>query len=719
MKKGMQTGYSHIDKQEKANNLFGKTPIAKAIWIVCLPGLLASFFAGLYSFLDQILIQTLVPNVRTLNDVYNGVYSHINVYQHVLDQIFVNSDHVVLPNIYFINGEYWQASMNHPVPDGYFNADFLTVFGETIKTSPTITLDRSFIQQYMNDYQILDNIVLLYKNVYNAQNNINSNEISQLSNVSVIARQAVNSFQSITIIGNAVIYLIPLGAGVYYTKSISYKYEKTGRDIWVMSFWATLILCIFATLICYALVGGGLQRQLIGTANLNQTALSTLNNNDVANIIKNIRNIDNNSLNNVSFTNYGQVIIGYDNSIADLSAEWGDQYSWLYVSGFFIVGLFSLLSYLIRSEGRNIYVTVAAIASNLLNVFLDWIFMQYGNWGLIGGAGASVIGWAVNLLLYIGFVMYCNHKNTTWINFKDLFKVKFNIKIIIPIMTLGLSSFIRSVGVALMFLVYNILLIRISGQDFQNYHASSMPLLILFFISLFGIADGGRPLVGYNYTNRNYKRVHQAFWWSLLVTFTYSVLSYVIVLLIAKPVLVSWFNFKDPDVVTNVQPIEDANAAWLYTAISMLRTITFAITICGLMLFQGTNNIIRSYIASGIEGVIIAYVVFFGLFGIAQALPKQDNTYIWVYVSGYAISPFLTSVVVFITSLIYLRRNLNPKNQTNERKMNKLDLMQYNFFLNEARKYNLPTPEEQHKLADQNLNLAATNNSVNEESSQA
>lgn len=46
----MNTGYSKIDKQEKANKLFGKTAIAKAIWIVCLPGLLAAFFAGLYRF---------------------------------------------------------------------------------------------------------------------------------------------------------------------------------------------------------------------------------------------------------------------------------------------------------------------------------------------------------------------------------------------------------------------------------------------------------------------------------------------------------------------------------------------------------------------------------------------------------------------------------------------------------------------------------------------
>ncbi|AFP76384.1 conserved hypothetical membrane protein [Mycoplasmoides gallisepticum CA06_2006.052-5-2P] len=39
----MNAGYSHVDKQEKANKLFGKTAIAKAIWIVCLLGLLAAF----------------------------------------------------------------------------------------------------------------------------------------------------------------------------------------------------------------------------------------------------------------------------------------------------------------------------------------------------------------------------------------------------------------------------------------------------------------------------------------------------------------------------------------------------------------------------------------------------------------------------------------------------------------------------------------------------
>lgn len=51
----MNAGYSHVDKQEKVNKLFGKTAIAKAIWIVCLLGLLAAL--RVYTVFDQILIQ--------------------------------------------------------------------------------------------------------------------------------------------------------------------------------------------------------------------------------------------------------------------------------------------------------------------------------------------------------------------------------------------------------------------------------------------------------------------------------------------------------------------------------------------------------------------------------------------------------------------------------------------------------------------------------------
>ncbi|QMT98661.1 hypothetical protein H3143_00725 [Mycoplasma tullyi] len=698
----MSTGYSHVDKQEKANKLFGKTAISKAIWIVCLPGLLAAFFAGLYGFFDQLLIQKLVPEVWKLNDVYNGLhFSNINVYQRVFDQIFANDSVVRVPNIYFFDNGFYQASASSPVPINYFNSDFIKVFGEQVRTQPIITLDKNVLAQAINNNQILDNIVLLFKNVYNSQIGVAGDNTSQLSNVSIIARQAVNSFQNVLLIGNAVIFLIPIGAGVYYTKSISYKYEKTGRDIWVMSFWTTLILCLIASVVCYILIGAGVQRNLIGTANLSPRVIGLLESNNTQDIVNRINNVDLDSLKGVNFANYPKVILTYDDAMADISAHWADQYSWIYASGFFIIGWFSLLSFMIRSEGRNIFVTVASIISNVTNVSLDYVFIKYVNLGLIGGATASVISWVVNLALYVGFVIYFNKKQATWLSFHDLFKVKFNIKIIIPIIILGLSSFIRIVGLTVMFLVYNLLLIKVSGQDFQNYHAGSVPLLILFFVALFGISDGGRPLVGYNYTNRNYKRVHSAFWWSLFVTFTYAIIAYIIVFFIAKTVLVNLFNFKDPSTTPMVQPIDNADLATMYVRITMLRTVMFSITVCGMMLFQGTNDVIRSYVSSAIEGSFISYVVFGTVYGLSTVLPKTNDLNIWVYVSGYAISPFITSMVVLTMSILFLTRNLNVKNEAIERKMNKLDLMQYNFFVNEAKKYNLLTPQEQHELAEQ------------------
>nr|WP_244857466.1 MATE family efflux transporter [Mycoplasmoides gallisepticum] len=661
--------------------------------------LIGRFFASLYSFFDQILIQKLVPEVWKLNDVYNGQhFSNISVYQRVFNEIFINDSIVKIPNIYFFDNHYYQASVSQPVPIGYFNPDFIKIFGEQIWSETIITLDRNFLSNSINNYQILDNIVLLFKNVYNAQMSGLSDNTSQLSNVSIIARQAVNSLQNVLLIGNAAIYLVPIGAGVYYTKAISYKYEKTGRDIWVMSFWSTLILCLIASLVCFIIVGAEFQRHLIGTTNLSPNIISLLRTNNTQQIVSNINNVDNQSLNGINFTIYPKVILAYDNAMADISAHWADQHSWIYASGFFIIGLFSLLSFMIRSETRNIFVTVASIVANLTNVLLDFIFIKYFSLGLIGGVATSVISWVVNLLLYVGFLMYFNKKQSTWLSFADLFKVKFNIKIIIQIMILGLSSFIRIVSLTVMFLVYNLLLIKVSGQDFQNYHAESVPLIILFFVALFGISDGGRPLIGYNYTNRHYKRVHSAFWWSLFVTFSYAIISYIIVFFVAKTVLVNLFNFKDPSTTPMVQPIDNADMARSYIRITMLRIVMFSITICGMMLFQGTNDVICSYISSAIEGSFISYLVFGTVYGLSTVLLKTDNLNIWVYVSGYAIPPFITSMVVLILSILFLRRNLNVKKETIERKMNRLDLMQYNFFVNEAKKYNLLTPQQQHEL---------------------
>lgn len=702
----MELGSSKFDKQSRAKRLFSEMPIKKSIWIVCIPGLLTYFFVGLYSFLDQVLIQILVPQVRTISDVYSGNYSSFNLYNELWNY-FSSNGITWIPNV-LPDGSI--VSTTNSAPSDYFSNNVLTYFngsGIDINKSPYIPITPdlftgtigSGIPLHQKGVQnSIDIIIRSLDNMYNHSGNFNENSSSfaELSSVSVIARQAVNSFGPVTYIGNAIVFLIPLGASVYYTKSISYKYEQTGRDIWATGFWTSIVLCLFGSLICLIMTGADFQRTMVGTVPIDNTVDMSIPLNNAYNAAKSATlPITTAPVNSAAYI--GAISL-YTNKLADISADWGRQFSYLYSSALVITGTYSLLSYFIRAEGRNIYVTYWAVIANVLNVLFDWILIQYADLGSLGSALATFIGWNVNLLAYIGYVIYHNHKNSTWMSFGRLIKFKFNFKIIFPIIALGSSSFFRVIGLAISVIVYNQLLVNLGHQDFQNYHAAALPIVFLFFYALFGISDGGRPVIAYNYTQRNLVRVKQTFWWVLLVSLCYALIAFIIVCSIAEPVL-TIFHFGivgQPDGAGGTFGTADNiyNGANYLRSI-MSRTLFFSIALCGMTLFQGTNNISRSVISSMMEGFFIAYITFGVFYGIAQAVGSADgNLQTWIYVCSYGLSTLFAGLIIFAMSIDFLYRNLSPEYMKKHPKRSKLQMVEFNFFVAAAKREGLPSPAE-------------------------
>lgn len=697
----MELGSSKFDKQSRAKRLFSEMPIKKSIWIVCIPGLLTYFFVGLYSFLDQVLIQILVPQVRTISDVYSGNYSSFSLYNELWNY-FSSNGITWIPNALPDGSIVYSTSS---LPEHYFSKNVIDYFNSTginIETSPYIPITQDLFTGVIGsgiplhqkgDQNSIDIIIRSLDNMYNYAGNFNENSSSfaELSSVSVIARQAVNSFGPVTYIGNAIVFLIPLGASVYYTKSISYKYEQTGRDIWATGFWTSIVLCLFGSLICLIMTGADFQRTMVGTVPIDKTV-------DLS-ITPNIAGPDGiSSITQAQSAAYIGAISLYTNRLADISADWGRQFSYLYSSALVITGTYSLLSYFIRAEGRNIYVTYWAVIANVLNVLFDWILIQYADLGSLGSALATFIGWNVNLIAYIGYVIYHNRRSSTWMSFGRLVKFKFNFKIIFPIIALGSSSFFRVIGLAISVIVYNQLLVNLGHQDFQNYHAAALPIVFLFFYALFGISDGGRPVIAYNYTQRNLVRVKQTFWWVLLVSLCYALIAFIIVCSIAEPVL-TIFHFGivgQPDGAGGTFGTADNiyNGANYLRSI-MSRTLFFSIALCGMTLFQGTNNISRSVISSMMEGFFIAYITFGVFYGIAQAVgPDDGNLQTWIYVCSYGLSTLFAGLIIFAMSIDFLYRNLSPEYMKKHPKRSKLQMVEFNFFVAAAKREGLPSPAE-------------------------
>lgn len=434
------------------------------------------------------------------------------------------------------------------------------------------------------------------------------------------------AIQPLIIFSNSIVFLVPVGASIYYTKCISKKLEKSGRDLWATMFWMTVALSFLATLMSFIFIWSGLVDAFAGKTNIRNLSLMTKEDNETLQAF-------------------------YDAS-RHLSVHWAKQYVYIYALGTILQGLSMLLSYFIRAEGYNAYVMGWVIGANIVNVVLDWVFIVPCKMGVLGGVVATIIGWSINLTAYLAYVVINSKRNKTWLSLGHLFKFKFNKKLLLPTFALGFSGFIRSFGVAISFAVMNIFLTKTTFAEplsFQYYWSKGMPIVSLFLVSIFGINDGARSLMSYNYTRRNFKRCKEVYLWTMLAAVIYSILAYSFVAATADNL---WL------IALNVQP-DRAAGTTLFIRIVTLRVIALSLSISSLLVFQGTNDIGKSIMASIMENFITFAVIMPSMFGIAIGIfNKFGSKYIanWIMVAAFIANALVASIILLIWSYIYVSK---------------------------------------------------------------
>ncbi|MBU4693341.1 hypothetical protein KQ878_00375 [Mycoplasma zalophidermidis] len=552
----------HI-KQDRANRLFGNTPIKKAIWIVVIPSLLTALMVGLYSFADTIFIQQFVPKTKIIFDTNTNP-------------------------------------------------------GEIYNFLPSLNIRHITHDEYYTLYE-------KYKNIGAGIPEINGNLIVSTANA---------AFQPLIVFSNSIVFLVPVGASIYYTKCIGKGYEFTGKNLWATMFWVCFSLSLLATLISFTLVGSGLIDSLAG------------------------RNIVDPNV--VKDANERELLQAYYDAAHNMSVSWASQYVYIYASGTIIQGLSLFLSYFIRAEGYNVYTMGVGIGSNIINISLDAVFIIVLKQGVLGGVVATIIGWTFNLLMYVWYVIYLNIKGKSWLDFRKLFKFKFNKALLGPTFLLGASGFVRGFGTAIAFAVLNLLFTKTSfslSGSYQFYLAKCMPVLFLFVMAIFGINDGARSLLSFNYVKRDFKRCREIYIWTLIVAVTYAVLSYILVTATAESVIVKVLNTTDD---TKYEVAK-------FMRVMMLRIVFLSFSISSVLLFQGTNDIEKSLLSVSMENFICYLIIAPLSWLIGSLIFRYTGSYEWsnyAILIAFVVNSLISSMILFGFSWHYTTKKLPNIDQT-------------------------------------------------------
>ena len=166
---------------------------------------------------------------------------------------------------------------------------------------------------------------------------------------------------------------------------------------------------------------------------------------------------------------------------------------------------------LIRADGSPKYAMISMLAGAITNVILDPVFIFVCNWGVGGAAFATILGQIVTFVISI---FYFKKFKTVKPKIADC---KLDFQVVRRICSLGISSFITQVAIAVVMIVMNNILVRYGTL---SKYGPDIPLAALGIVMkvnqimcsiIIGTAAGTQPIVGFNYGARNYKRVKKTF----------------------------------------------------------------------------------------------------------------------------------------------------------------------------------------------------------------
>ena len=269
---------------------------------------------------------------------------------------------------------------------------------------------------------------------------------------------------------------------------------------------------------------------------------------------------------------------------------------------------------MLRFQGNSFYSMLGIATGGILNMFLDPLFIYGFKMGIMGAAVATTLSQMVSFFI----LLYQCNKMPACISV-SLKNFKPSLKRYSLILQFGLPSLARQ-GIA----GISTIILNFSAHPYGDAAIAAMAIVMritMFLNSLvIGFGQGFQPVCGYCYGAKNYKRVEQAYYFSLKVCFLMLIVMGAVVFFFAKP-LITVFRREDAEVI---------RIGYLALRLQCL-TIPLAAQITMANMFSQTTGypFRASIVALLRQGICLIPVLLilpplFGLFGVQLSQPVSD-----------------------------------------------------------------------------------------------
>lgn len=179
-----------------------------------------------------------------------------------------------------------------------------------------------------------------------------------------------------------------------------------------------------------------------------------------------------------------------------------DDYMGIYLFGTVMVLLSLGLNQFIAAQGFAKTAMITICAGAAVNTILDPVFIFGMNMGVKGAALATVISQTISAIWVLWFLT----SKRTHLRLRIKY-MRINPKIVISVLTLGLSPFIMQSTESLIQIVFNTSLAKYGGDLYVAAMGIMSSLMQIFTLLLQSFAQGAQPIIGFNFGSGDFKRV--------------------------------------------------------------------------------------------------------------------------------------------------------------------------------------------------------------------
>ncbi len=231
-----------------------------------------------------------------------------------------------------------------------------------------------------------------------------------------------------------------------------------------------------------------------------------------------------------------------------------------------------------QAEGKMTISMIAMLGGCITNIILDpmMIFgIGFPAMGIAGAALATGIGQVVSFIIYI--FVYCRNG----LNLKiHLSKDMFDASICKRIYSVSIPSMLNLSLSSIMITVLNGILAEFSDM-YVLILGIYYKLQTFIYLTVNGIVQGIRPLIGYNYGAGEYKRVHQIFRVSLILAIIIMTIGTFICMTFSEE-LMMLFTTNTNTITTGQQALRIISCGFLVSSVSVI--------VCGVLEGLGNGN---------------------------------------------------------------------------------------------------------------------------------